>query len=67
MDQKLREYFGDDMHETGREGGELQFTTFLKASERSQINMFWSTPKGKLIATKSGRNSLTSKSETSIV
>jgi hypothetical protein len=52
MEQKLKELFGEDMHETGREGGEITFTKFLKAIEKVQLNMFLSTTKGKIAASK---------------
>ena len=38
MELKLRELFGHDMEETGREGGEIDFSQFSDAFERSQLN-----------------------------
>jgi hypothetical protein len=32
MEVKLKELFGEDMHETGRQGGEITFSKFLKVS-----------------------------------
>lgn len=50
MEGKLKELFGDDMHETGREGGEITFSKYVQAVERIQIQTFWNTTKGKMIA-----------------
>jgi hypothetical protein len=38
MESKLRELFGDNMEETGREGGEIDFSKFLDSFEKSQLN-----------------------------
>ena len=38
MESKLKELFGHNMEETGREGGEIDFSQFLDAFERSQLN-----------------------------
>lgn len=38
MESKLKELFGHNMEETGREGGEIDFSKFLDSFERSQIN-----------------------------
>ena len=32
MEVKLKELFGEDMHETGRQGGEITFSKFLKGT-----------------------------------
>lgn len=52
MEQKLKELFGEDMHETGREGGEINFTKFLKAVEKVQMDTFLKTTKGKIAVSK---------------
>jgi Ca2+-binding EF-hand superfamily protein len=54
MEKKLKELFGDDMHETGREGGEIQYDKFVAALQRVQLSTFWNTTKGKNIANKGG-------------
>ena len=59
METKLKELFGENMHETGREGGEISFTEYLKAVEKVQLQTFWSTTKGKMAASKGGYKSLT--------
>lgn len=38
MESKLRELFGHNMEETGREGGEIDFSQFLDSFEKSQLN-----------------------------
>jgi hypothetical protein len=47
MEQKLKELFGEDMHEIGIQGGEITYTQFLKSVERVQVNMFLETNKGR--------------------
>lgn len=47
MEQKLKELFGEDMHEFGLEGGEIPFHRYLTAVERVQLNMFLETNRGK--------------------
>ena len=47
MEQKLKELFGEDMHEFGRQGGEITFSRFVQAVERTQLNMFLETNRGK--------------------
>lgn len=37
METKLKELFGDDMHETGRQGGEITFPKYLSAVEKVQV------------------------------
>eukprot|EP01035_Chromulina_nebulosa_P035294 gene35294-47425_t len=48
MEVKLKELFGEDMHETGRQGGEITFSKFLKAVEKVQMHTFLNTTKGRL-------------------
>ena len=38
MEIKLKELFGHNMQETGREGGEINFTQFIDSFEKSQLN-----------------------------
>ena len=39
MESKLKELFGHNMEETGREGGEIDFSQFSDSFEKSQLNM----------------------------
>lgn len=39
MEIKLKELFGHNMQETGREGGEINFTQFIESFEKSQLNL----------------------------
>lgn len=39
MEIKLKELFGHNMQETGREGGEINFTQFTESFEKSQMNL----------------------------
>lgn len=55
MEAKLKELFGEDMHETGREGGEISFAKYVSAVERIQMQTFWGTTKGRMIA-RNGQN-----------
>jgi hypothetical protein len=48
MESKLKELFGEDMHETGREGGEITFAKYLNAVEKIQLQVFYNTTKGKI-------------------
>lgn len=44
MEIKLKELFGHNMQETGREGGEINFTQFTESFEKSQfklVRLFW--------------------------
>jgi hypothetical protein len=52
MEVKLKELFGEDMHESGRQGGEISFSVYLAAVEKTQVNTFLSTTKGKIILSK---------------
>jgi Ca2+-binding EF-hand superfamily protein len=54
MESKLKELFGTDMHETGREGGEIIYEQFVEATHKVQMKLFWGTTKGKNIANKGG-------------
>ena len=59
MEEKLREMFGTNMQESGLEGGDISFTEYLHAVERVQIQTFWNTSKGKIVAsTGQGRKSM---------
>lgn len=55
METKLRELFGENMHETGREGGEITYQDFLQAVEKIQQQTFWSTAQGKIASSKGGK------------
>ena len=55
MEEKLKELFGANMHESGREGGDINFTEFLEAVERVQMQTFWGTTKGKAVGNKVGK------------
>lgn len=55
METKLRELFGENMHETGREGGEISYQEFLRAVEKIQQQTFWATAPGKIAAAKGGK------------
>lgn len=52
METKLKELFGEDMQEFGREGGEINFTNYLKSVEKGQMNLFCSTNKGRIAMSK---------------
>jgi len=52
MEVKLKELFGEDLKETGKEGGEITFPRFMKAVEKTQMTMFWRTTKGRIVASK---------------
>ena len=54
MEKKLKELFGDDMLETGREGGEIVYDKFVTALQRVQMTTFWNTTKGKNLSNKGG-------------
>ncbi len=47
METKLKELFGEDMHEFGRQGGEITFAKFLSSVEKVQLNMFLDTNMGR--------------------
>jgi len=52
METKLKEMFGDDMHEEGRQGGEISYEQFIRSVERIQMQTFWNTTKGEIAASK---------------
>jgi len=41
MEEKLKQLFGEDMHETGREGGEISFSKYLHAVEEIHVQAFF--------------------------
>ena len=47
MEQKLKELFGENMQEFGRQGGEIPYIQYIKAVERVQLNMFLETNRGR--------------------
>ena len=59
MELKLRQLFGENMHETGREGGEITYQEYLRAVERIQQQTFWSTAPGRIAANKGGKPTIT--------
>lgn len=46
MEQKLKELFGENMHEFGRQGGEITFSLFVDSMNRVQWNKFLDTNLG---------------------
>ena len=52
MEAKLKELFGEDMHETGTEGGEISYSQFVKAVEAVQLGSFLGTTKGRIAASR---------------
>lgn len=40
MEQKIKELFGEDMHESGKQGGEITFKEFLQSVENVQYDLF---------------------------
>ena len=55
METKLRELFGENMHETGREGGEITYQEYVMAVERIQQQTFWATAPGKIASSRGGK------------
>ena len=51
METKLRELFGEEMRESGKEGGEITYLTYLAAVQKIQMRTFWTGPTGKLVMT----------------
>jgi len=54
MEAKLKELFGDDMRETGTQGGEIDFLTYLRAVEKTQLMTFLNSAHGKAQVAKAG-------------
>jgi hypothetical protein len=52
METKLKEMFGEDMQEFGRQGGEISFTNYLRSVENGQMSLFTSTNKGQIAISK---------------
>lgn len=52
LDSKLKDIFGPNMNETGRQGGEISYANFVKAVETTQMKTFLSTTKGRIAASK---------------
>ena len=48
------ELFGDDMRETGTQGGEINFPQYLERVERTQLLTFISSPMGSAQVAKAG-------------
>mmetsp|Transcript_5634 Transcript_5634/g.5833 ORF Transcript_5634/g.5833 Transcript_5634/m.5833 type:complete len:254 (+) Transcript_5634:80-841(+) len=64
METKLKELFGENMHENGRQGGEISFAEYLRAVERIQLQTFWGSTKGRMSSTKGGQKPLLSMTST---
>jgi hypothetical protein len=47
MEQKLKELFGENMQEFGRQGGEIPYNQYIKSVEKVQLNMFLETNAGR--------------------
>lgn len=56
METKLKELFGENMHETGREGGEISYQEFIRAVEKVQVQAFWGTTMGMIVASKTKKD-----------
>lgn len=54
MEVKLKELFGSEMIETGTQGGEIDFATYLNVVEKTQLLTFLNSPHGKAQIAKSG-------------
>ncbi len=52
METKLKEMFGEDMQEFGRQGGEITFSNYLRSVEKGQMSLFTSTNKGQIAISK---------------
>jgi len=61
METKLKEMFGEDMQEFGRQGGEISFSNYLRSVEKGQMNLFTSTNKGQIAINKGGFGKTTKK------
>lgn len=59
METKLKELFGGNKEEEGREGGEISYQEFLRAVERVQVQSFWGTTQGKIVASHSKKDLVT--------
>mmetsp|Transcript_36214 Transcript_36214/g.46676 ORF Transcript_36214/g.46676 Transcript_36214/m.46676 type:complete len:130 (+) Transcript_36214:469-858(+) len=57
LEFKLKELFGRDMVESGTEGGEIDFLTYLEAVNRAQIRMYENSEQGQANSAKSGKQS----------
>lgn len=55
MEAKLRELFGGDLKESGKQGGEISFVQYLESVERTQLKSFLGTNLGKTQLTKLGK------------
>ena len=54
MEYKLKELFGEDMTESGTQGGEINFPQYLERVERTQLLTFISSPMGSAQVAKAG-------------
>ncbi|CAM9528607.1 unnamed protein product [Chrysoparadoxa australica] len=55
MEAKLRELFGEEMKESGTQGGEISFLEYLAAVQNTQLQTFLSTNAGKAQLAKLGK------------
>jgi len=55
MEFKLKELFGADMVESGVEGGEIDFLTYLDAVNRAQLKMYENSEQGQANLAKTGK------------
>ena len=58
METKLKEMFGDDMHEEGRQGGEISYDQFIRSVEKVQMQTFWNTTQGEIAASKKKKHKI---------
>mmetsp|Transcript_47589 Transcript_47589/g.95879 ORF Transcript_47589/g.95879 Transcript_47589/m.95879 type:complete len:228 (-) Transcript_47589:87-770(-) len=55
LEFKLKELFGDDMVESGTEGGDIDFLSYLEAVNRAQLVMYENSEQGQANLAKSGK------------
>mmetsp|Transcript_31120 Transcript_31120/g.71959 ORF Transcript_31120/g.71959 Transcript_31120/m.71959 type:complete len:127 (+) Transcript_31120:524-904(+) len=55
MEAKLRGLFGNNMQETGTQGGEIDFFQYLEAVERTQYQTFMTTSMGRNLRSSKGK------------
>ena len=56
MEDRLKMLFGDDMKEEGKGGGEIDFVTYLRAVEKTQLATFLQSNYGKALVNKKQGN-----------
>jgi Ca2+-binding EF-hand superfamily protein len=55
LEFKLKELFGKDMVESGTEGGEIDFVTYLEAVNQAQLRMYENSEQGQANSAKAGK------------